>query len=170
MSEVLRIRMPGAAAAPRDDARYCVELQPAELSWPVRFYFLQTEDQRWATVGVELGLRTISREAIEEGLDSDDAELRAKTIRWVAANFERYESEAKTALSGGAMAPEARSGDWELTPEHLRHFARRYRELVELNGRRGVVKQLAIEYGRNPSTIWRWKKAAREAEYLTENE
>ena len=169
MSEVLRIRIPGAAAAPRDDARFCVEIQPAELRWPLRFYFLQTEDQRWATVGVELGLRTISREAIDE-LDSDDAEILTKSVRWIAANFERYEAEAKAALGGGTLLPRTGRGDWEMTPEHLRHFARRYHDLVELNGRRGVVKQLATEYSCNPSTIWRWKKAAREAGYLGADE
>ncbi len=156
MAYTVKRTFPGAAAKPHGDARICIEIQPAELKWPIRFHFLMTDEDRWANVGFEIGVGPIPRSRIEDDtLTTDEAELTPSALRWVQENLFRYRELAESELN--TMRHIRGSRKKTITPEFLAHVAAQYRDL---GGERGSVYHLAAVHGVSRTTIWRWLKRA----------
>lgn len=138
------------------DMRYCVALEPEELPWPIRFYFLRTEDGTWLNVAFEMGIGAVRRDTFESGrLELDDqALLTPSATRWVQENFFHFRAIAESRLNTDRVVP--RKGDG-VTPEALAHLASEWRDL---GGQRGAVNHLAAIHGVSRTTIWRRLKRA----------
>jgi hypothetical protein len=88
------ITFPGA----RNDAdqRVCVKLEPPELPWPIRFYFLRGDPEPWHNVGFEMGVGPVPRASLEEGIELEP--LAPSAVRWFQENFFHYRSRAESEL------------------------------------------------------------------------
>jgi hypothetical protein len=135
------------------DVRVCVTLEPEELPWPIRFYFLRTEEGPWQNVGVELGIGPVRRDAIEQ-LDGDRAQITPSAVRWIQENLFHYRARAESELNTERVVPRKGGGN---SPEALAYLAAQYREL---GGARGAVKYLAEVHGCSRTTMWRRLKRA----------
>lgn len=156
MAVKARLTSPGAALRPEGDARYCVEIQPDELKWPVRFYFLRTDDDRWANIGLEIGSGPIARSRLEDERFEDEPELTPSALRWLQENLFHFRELAESFLNREKHVRPKGKGHAN-SPEWLAHVAAQYRDL---GAQRGSVAHLAALHGVSRTTVWRWLKQA----------
>ena len=160
MATKVRLTFPGAAQRPEGDARYCVEIQPDELQWPVTFYFLGTADGRWENIGLEIGSGPIARSRLEGEVSEDVPELTPSALRWLQENLFHYRELAESFLNREKHVRPKGKGHAN-TPEWLEHIAAQYRDL---GAQRGSIAHLAALHGVSRQTVWRWlKQAGRES-------
>jgi hypothetical protein len=139
------------------DMRYCVTLEPEELPWPLRFYFLRTEEGAWSNVSFEMGIGAVPRDAFGESgrLEIDDqALITPSAVRWVQKNFFHFRAIAESRLNTDRVVRSKSDG---VTPEALAYLASEWRDL---GGQRGAVNHLAAIHGVSRTTIWRRLKRA----------
>ncbi len=141
------------------DHRVRIELEPPELPWPVRFYFLRTKTGEWENVGFEMGVGVVTRATLEEGVELEP--LKPSAARWFQANFFHYQSVAKTQLDTRVGI---RRGGSANTPESRAALAAQYEQIKE---QRGAIGHLQRSWNLDRSTIYRRLKQAAE-EGLTE--
>ena len=145
--------------------RYCVTLEPEELPWALRFYFLRSyedgkrpaltpediDEGAWVNVGFEMGIGAVRR-----GQDVDDsAIISASNVRWIQENFFHYRAIAESRLNTDRVVPPGPHGG--TTPEALAYLATRYRDL---EGNELRLKILEAEFRASRTTIWRRLKRA----------
>jgi hypothetical protein len=151
MSERTRITLPGRSID--GDQRRCVELEVPELPWPLRFYFLPT-DEGWANVGFEVGIGPVNAAAAEalHGRDESELAIDGNRVRWLLDHFFRYQASAHGHLDASKNVSR-KEGKQRVSPELL---ARIRAQHEDFGGRRGAIAQLAIMYDVDRSTIHRW--------------
>jgi hypothetical protein len=144
------VRLPGAKQ--ELDVRVCVTLEPEELPWPLRFYFLRTDADQWVNVGFEMGAGMLGRDVV--GRDEDELRITTSAALWTLENFLVYQATAALSLDTRRSLPRP-SG--RPSKEELAYLARQYRDF---GGQRGTVNLLAELHGVSRTTIWRRLKRA----------
>jgi hypothetical protein len=93
----VRRRFPGRAN--REDARWSIWIEPAELPWPLRFDFVVVDNngtQEWMCFGFEAG----GPVRPDEERELDDYVLGMKQVSIIFSNFHQYEKIARELLLG----------------------------------------------------------------------
>ena len=139
--------------------RVCVTLEPEELPWPLRFYFLRMEAGDWVNVGFEMGVGMLGRDVV--GRDEEELRITSSAALWTLENFLVYQATAELVLAPLLTRQDPRRSfprpSGRPTPEALAYLARQYQQM---GGQRGAVKLLAEIHGVSRTTIWRRLKRA----------